>query len=214
MKYIVLAAAAAAALLCGPAMAKVTFQTIDDPADPTFNQLLGINSSGTISGYYGSGAAGHPNKGYTVAPPYTAFTNQNFPKSAQTQVTGINSANSVVTVGFYSLTDLGGGQDANAGYVYANGKFKAVTDPLVTSSPPINQLLGIDTVGDAVGFYNDASGNSHAYTYNISTNASHQLQSTPRPLSCLRLQRELIPKALSVGSTSTLQATHKGTFKI
>ncbi len=167
MKYILLAAAAA--LVCGPAMAKVTFQTIDDPADPTFNQLLGINSAGTISGYYGSGDAGHPNKGYTTVPPYTAFTNQNFPKSAQTQVTGINSANSVVTVGFYSLTNLGGGQDANTGYVYASGKFKAVADPLVTSSPAINQLLGIDTVGDAVGFYNDASGNSHAYTYNIST---------------------------------------------
>lgn len=35
-----------------------TFTTIDNPLDPTFNQLLGINTAGVISGYYGSGAPG------------------------------------------------------------------------------------------------------------------------------------------------------------
>ena len=34
--------------------------------DPTFNQLLGINNEGTIAGYFGSGAQGHANKGYTL----------------------------------------------------------------------------------------------------------------------------------------------------
>ena len=43
-----------------------TFRTLDDNADPTFNQLLGINDKGVIAGYFGSGAAGHPNKGYVV----------------------------------------------------------------------------------------------------------------------------------------------------
>src|SRR5215467_5313569 len=56
----------------------LTFQDIINTADPTFNQELGINNSGLIAGYFGSGAAGHPNKGYTVAPPYTSFTNENF----------------------------------------------------------------------------------------------------------------------------------------
>lgn len=37
--------------------------TIDDPSDPTFNQLLAINDEGQIAGYYGSGATGHPNMG-------------------------------------------------------------------------------------------------------------------------------------------------------
>src|SRR4051794_31731419 len=43
--------------------ADFSFKTLDDPADPTFNQLLGINDSGVIAGYFGSGDAGHPNKG-------------------------------------------------------------------------------------------------------------------------------------------------------
>jgi hypothetical protein len=44
------------------------FRTLDDTADPTFNQLLGINDSGLIAGYFGSGAPGHPNMGYQLAP--------------------------------------------------------------------------------------------------------------------------------------------------
>ena len=32
-----------------------TFKTLDDHADPTFNQLLGINDHGKIAGYFGSG---------------------------------------------------------------------------------------------------------------------------------------------------------------
>ena len=67
-----------------------TFTTLDDQADPTFNQLLGINSHNVIAGYFGSGAAGHPNKGYLLDPPYGQgnYVNENFPGSAQTQVTG------------------------------------------------------------------------------------------------------------------------------
>ena len=59
-----------------------TFTTVDDPADLTFNQLLGINDFGVIAGYFGSGspAATHPNKGYRVAPySGTTFINENFP---------------------------------------------------------------------------------------------------------------------------------------
>jgi len=39
------------------------FRTLDDNADLTFNQLLGINDEGLIAGYFGSGAQGHPNMG-------------------------------------------------------------------------------------------------------------------------------------------------------
>ena len=39
-------------------------------ASRSFNQLLGINNHGRSPGYFGSGAAGHPNKGYLLAPPY------------------------------------------------------------------------------------------------------------------------------------------------
>jgi hypothetical protein len=52
---------------------------VDGRADLTFNQLLGINDSGRISGYFGSGAdAMHPNKGYQVGADHTTFINENF----------------------------------------------------------------------------------------------------------------------------------------
>src|SRR5205807_544726 len=80
----VLAAVAGLLLMTAGARA-TTFQTINNNADPTFNQLLGINNAGTIAGYFGSGtpAATHPNKGYTIVPPYgqANFTNENFPGS-------------------------------------------------------------------------------------------------------------------------------------
>jgi len=45
------------------------FQDIVNTGDVTFNQELGINSSGEIAGYFGSGNAGFPNKGYTTVQP-------------------------------------------------------------------------------------------------------------------------------------------------
>jgi hypothetical protein len=63
------AAACGLGVLSGSAEATTyTFETLNNAVDPTFNQLLGINSSGLISGYFGSGAGDHPNKGYLLAP--------------------------------------------------------------------------------------------------------------------------------------------------
>ena len=48
----------------------IVFADVVNPADPTFNQLLGINSHNVIAGYFGSGAdPAHPNKGYLLDPP-------------------------------------------------------------------------------------------------------------------------------------------------
>ncbi len=54
-----------------------SFETVNDPADPqfqglTFNNLLGINNFGEIAGFYGSGQAGDPNKGYLLTLPGTS----------------------------------------------------------------------------------------------------------------------------------------------
>jgi probable HAF family extracellular repeat protein len=144
----------------------IVFKTLNDQADLTFNQLLGITDDGVIAGYFGSGnpAATHPNKGFTVRPPYRqgSFTNENFPGSQQTQVIGIN--NRGTTVGFW--VDQAG---ANFGFVRRGGEFTSVSNPMTTSNPPVNQLLGINDHGMAVGFYNDAAGSSHAYEYNTRT---------------------------------------------
>ncbi len=167
-KLAVAALAAAAVVAWGsrPAQAAYVFQDIINTNDVTFNQELGINSSGEIAGYFGSGAAGHPNKGYTTLPPYTSFTNENFSGSVQTQVTGINNAGT--TVGFWSDTNLGGG-DNNFGFTDVGGTFTNVNNPATGSGPAINQLLGVNNSDTAVGFYVDAAGATHGYTYNIGT---------------------------------------------
>jgi len=145
--------------------------TLNDDRDLTFNQLLGINNEGQIAGYFGSGNAGQPNKGYVLRPPFAQgdFGSENFPGSAQTQVTGLNDFG--VTVGFFS-TQNGAtpADDNNVGFWRANGRYHQVSFPTMNnSSPAVNQLLGINDTGTAVGFYNDKAGNAHGYAYNIAT---------------------------------------------
>ena len=140
-----------------------TFTTLDDQADPTFNQLLGINNNGVIAGYFGSGASGHPNKGYTLSKPYGQgnYTNENFPGSVQTQVTAIN--NKGFTAGFWV-----DGKGNNFGFVEWNGVFTSYKNPH-TGAGTVNQLLGLNDKGIAVGFYTDANGVNHAYKLNQGT---------------------------------------------
>ncbi len=95
--------AAGAAILLLPALSQAAaynFQTVNNNTDPNFNQLLGINNSETIAGYYGD-ATVVPNNGYTVVPPYgqSNFTIENVPGATQTQVTGLN--NGGVTGGIF-----------------------------------------------------------------------------------------------------------------
>ena len=105
-----------------------------------------------------------------MPPPYgqVDYKNENFPGSAQTQVTGLNDNGT--TVGFFSDTNIGPPNDNNVGFFEQNGLFRRVVN---LSTPaggvPINQLLGVNNSGIAVGFYNDAAGNSHGYTLNINT---------------------------------------------
>lgn len=116
------------------------FQSVSDPSDPTFTQLLGINNAGTIAGYFGSGATGHPNQGFTLTLP-NSFTSENFPGSAQTQVVGINSSGD--TAGFY--IDSAG---VTHGFTDIGGTFSTVDAP----STAFNQLLGLNAGEQAAGY--------------------------------------------------------------
>jgi hypothetical protein len=163
-------------LAAGPALAapathhattatSYTFTTLDDQADPTFNQLLGINAANVISGYFGSGQPGHPNQGYLLNPPYgqANYVSENFPGSVQTQVTGLNNKGD--TTGFWVNA-----KGTNRGFVEWNGVFAQYVDPKTPhTSGTVNQLLGINNAGIAAGFYTDAAGNNHAYTVNQAT---------------------------------------------
>jgi probable HAF family extracellular repeat protein len=143
--------------------------TLNDRKDLTFNQLLGINNEGVIAGYFGSGDAGHPNKGYVLRPPFAQgnFGNENFPGSAQTQVVGLNDNG--ITVGFFStMNAANAADDNNIGFWRQGGRYHAVSFPTRNNAmPSINQLLGVNDTGTAVGFYNDAKGNAHGYAYNL-----------------------------------------------
>jgi hypothetical protein len=144
--------------------------TLNDRRDLTFNQLLGINNEGLIAGYFGSGAAGHPNKGYVLSAPFAQrdFGNENVPGSVQTQVTGLNDRG--VTVGFWSRQNTASMANANFGFYTVHGKFFTVNFPTGDNAKPqVDQLLGVNNSGIAVGFYTNGGGSNRGYEYNIRT---------------------------------------------
>jgi hypothetical protein len=130
-----------------------TFITVISPGDPAFTQLLGINNSQTIAGYFGDGTI-VPNNGFTLVLP-NSFTPENFPGGVQTQVVGINGPGE--TVGFY--IDSAGVQH---GFTDIGGTFKSVSNPQTTT---VTQLLGVNDAGRAAGYWSDAAGNFHPFTW-------------------------------------------------
>jgi hypothetical protein len=178
LRRLSVAIAAAAALattaafaVAGPADASAAtsyrFQTLNNGADLTFNQLLGINNDDVIAGYFGSGAQGHPNKGYELWAPST-YWNENFPGSVQTQVTGLNDEG--VTVGFFSTMNTASMTNNNFGFYKTNRSFHEVSFPTGdNASPQVDQLLGVNDHDIAVGFYTNGQGSNRGYEYNIAT---------------------------------------------
>jgi len=166
-------AVTAALALAGPAGASTLassgyqFRTVDNARDLTFNQLLGVNNESVIAGYFGSGAQGHPNKGYVLLP-NGAYINENFPHSVQTQVTGLNDRG--VTVGFWSNSNNANQVNANFGFYTVGTKFHTVNFPTGdNASPQVDQLLGVNNSDVAVGFYTNGQGSNRGYEYNIRT---------------------------------------------
>ena len=131
------------------------FKTVVDPADSTFNELLGINDGRTTAGFYGSGLAGHPNQGYTAVPDFEQrdFTSENFPGSVQTQVTAINNLGD--TAG--SWVD---GNGTIHGFIEWDGAFTSYDDPMAVGG---TEILGLNDHGVAVGFYVGSSGSRNGF---------------------------------------------------
>jgi hypothetical protein len=134
-----------------------------------YNALDGINNHGRIAGYYGSGTDGHASKGYTITPPYAQgnISGENFPKSAQTEVFGLNDNN--VQVGEYSTQNKTSGTDNSFGWYY-NGKFHQVVYPTSNNAKPTqDELSAVNNHDIAVGSYLNGGGRYRGYTYNIKT---------------------------------------------
>lgn len=135
---VVVSLALAAAAWAAPAPS-YNFLSVANPNDTAFTQLLGINNSSTIAGYWGDGTV-IPNHGFTLVLPNT-FTPENVPAATQTQVIGIN--NTGWTDGFY--VDAAG---ATHGFTFNAGSYTTVDAP----GTAFNQLLGINDTLTAVGY--------------------------------------------------------------
>jgi hypothetical protein len=176
-----------------PTMTGAAFSSLDNQGDPTFNQLLGINNRGVVAGYLGSGAQGHPNKGYLLFRTNhgSVYQSENFPGSLQTQVTGLNDVG--VTVGFWSSQNTANMTNNNFGFYSWRGRFHSVAFPTGhNANPPVNQLLGVNNFGVAVGFYTNSQGTNFGYQFNI---RSH------------RFYRVVVPRFLRGRKAPSLTAT-------
>jgi hypothetical protein len=140
-----------------------TFTTVNQPGT-AFNQLLGINKSGTTAaGYSSSDPAGATlQKALTVSggPSFASptFTDINglLPANFNSQATGVNDAGTVV--GFYQY-DLGGDFSA---FTDISGTIMSFLFPSALST----QALGINNLGEIVGDYIDSGGMMHGFLDN------------------------------------------------
>ena len=145
------------------------FVELGSHKDRAYNRLSGINNHGRIAGTYGPGGGGQASKGYTIIAPYAQgdISSENFPKSAQTEVDGLNDAN--VQVGSYSTTNKQTGTDATFGW-YFNGKFHEVVYPTGNNAKPTqDDLYAVNNHDVAAGYYRNGSGRYRGYTYSIKT---------------------------------------------
>jgi len=146
------------------------FFVLDNPGDPNFNQLLGINDGRVIAGYFGDGTT-VANNGYVLVPK-NHYSKENFTHlpsgdfASETQAIGINNSDLVDIVGFYTDNKTG----FTHGFLDANGIQSTVDDPAglpphVTT--PAQNLLGINDSGKAAGFWTDNAGHEHGFVVTL-----------------------------------------------
>jgi hypothetical protein len=103
-------------------------------------------------------------------PPYgqANYVSENYPGSVQTQVTGLN--NHGVTVGFFFGQNNQNLMNDNFGFYNVDGRFHEVNFPTNNNAtPPVDQLLGVNDDGVAVGFFVNAQDNNRGYTFDTNT---------------------------------------------
>lgn len=147
------------------------FRTLDDQTDPRFNELLGINNLQHIVGFYGDGAPAHPNRGYVVYPPYHQINYReiNFPMSVENQATSLN--NTKTMAGFYQDS-----QGEIFGFTDTLNIWSDYQDPHSQGTGTTTELLGINDLGFAVGFYTStALRHQHAFEVQIATGIYNDL---------------------------------------
>ena len=146
------------------------FAVLNNAGDPNFNQLLAINDGRIIVGYFGDGTI-VPNNGYVLVPQnhYSIENFLNLPSgdfASQTQAIGINNRESPDIVGFYTDNATG----FTHGFLDANGIQSPVDDPAGSppnATTPVQNLLGINDLGKAAGFWTDNDGHEHGFVVEL-----------------------------------------------
>jgi hypothetical protein len=145
------------------------FFKLNNPGDPNFNQLLGINDHEIIAGYFGDGTVVF-NNGYVLVPK-THYSVENFAGTppagstiTQTQAIGINNKDVPVIVGFWA--DQNG---LNFGWEDVKGVFTTILDPNATFTGNQN-LLGVNDFNEAAGFWTDSAGHEHGFIVSLASN--------------------------------------------
>jgi len=185
-RRLIAAAAVAAALPAIAHAATPEFVVLDNPGDPHFNQLLGINNARIIVGYFGDGTV-VANNGYLLVP-QNHYSVENFTRlsagdrASQTQAIGINNdEQSPNIVGFYTDKNTG----ITHGFLDANGVQVAVDDPLGSTphvSAPVQNLLGTNVRNESAGFWLDNNNNEHGFVAHLN-GATNKFSFTEIPTS-------------------------------
>jgi probable HAF family extracellular repeat protein len=147
-----------------------SFFVLDNPGDPNFNQLLGINDGRVIVGYFGDGTV-IPNNGYVLVPRnhYSVENFTNLPSgdvATETQAIGMNNLSVPDIVGFY--TD--GATGFTHGFLDSNGVQSPIDDPAGSTpnvTTPAQNLLGINDFDQAAGFWTDNNGKEHGFVVQL-----------------------------------------------
>jgi hypothetical protein len=162
-----MAAAMVAAMPAVAGAAAGDFLVLDNPGDPSFNQLLGINDARVIVGYFGDGTV-VANNGYVLLP-RNHYSVENFTHlpagdtASQTQAIGINNnERAPKIVGFYVDANTG----ITHGFLDAKGVQMTVDDPQGSAphvATAVQNLLGVNDRDEAAGFWVDNNGNEHGF---------------------------------------------------
>jgi probable HAF family extracellular repeat protein len=128
-----------------------SFSTVDF-SGTTFDQVLGLNNTGQAAGYFQAPSGNQTAFVFNpFLPPGGQFTLLNLPGSGQ--ATDINDKGQVT--GFFATAT---GDD---GFVLSGGIRTTLSFP----GASVTEALGLNNLGQVVGFYNDAMGNPHGFIY-------------------------------------------------
>jgi hypothetical protein len=137
------------------------FQTVDDP-NSTVNRVMAINAREKVVGTYAMGQDDIP-QNYTSEPPFTTFKTVDITESQATVATSLSSTR---TIGGYVIDPNGLG--GIWGFLQIRGLSTLVNDSNEgTGSNAVTEILGLNDLGAAVGFYTNAKGQDVPFQFNI-----------------------------------------------